>query len=134
MGAFGYVFSDFGKAFTVRDLNGEAPTSRIITDVSTPKEAFFVGGGQDMVHAFIACRSSQTVSLQVFTRPDEHASRTHVFVACSSSTFVCLLLTMDVLCRQNYCCCSFAEPWRHFARGSVCWLQFAEVLSAPVRS
>lgn len=34
LGAFGYVFSDFGKAFTVRDLNGEAPTSRIITDVS----------------------------------------------------------------------------------------------------
>ena len=34
MGAFGFVFSDFGKAFSVRDLNGEAPTSRIITDVS----------------------------------------------------------------------------------------------------
>lgn len=33
-GAFGYVFSDFGKAFNVRDLNGEAPASRIITDVS----------------------------------------------------------------------------------------------------
>lgn len=34
MGAFGFVFSDFGKAFPVRDLNGEAPTSRIVTDVS----------------------------------------------------------------------------------------------------
>lgn len=34
MGAYGFVFSDFGKAFSVRDLNGEAPTSRIITDVS----------------------------------------------------------------------------------------------------
>lgn len=33
MGAFGFVFSDFGKAFSVRDVNGEAPTSRIITDV-----------------------------------------------------------------------------------------------------
>lgn len=34
LGVFGFVFSDFGKAFSVRDLNGEAPTSRIITDVS----------------------------------------------------------------------------------------------------
>ena len=34
MGAYGFVFSDFGKAFSVRDLNGEAPTSRIITNVS----------------------------------------------------------------------------------------------------
>ncbi|CAM9463253.1 unnamed protein product, partial [Choristocarpus tenellus] len=39
MGAFGYVFSDFGKAFSVRDLNGEAPTSRIVTDISNEEEA-----------------------------------------------------------------------------------------------
>lgn len=41
MGAFGFVFSDFGKAFSVRDLNGEAPTSRIITDVSGPQPSWF---------------------------------------------------------------------------------------------
>ncbi|CAM9530980.1 unnamed protein product [Ectocarpus sp. 6 AP-2014] len=38
MGAFGFVFSDFGKAFSVRDVNGEAPTSRIITDISLEEE------------------------------------------------------------------------------------------------
>eukprot|EP00752_Nemacystus_decipiens_P009825 g8767.t1 len=38
MGAFGFVFSDFGKAFSVRDINGEAPTSRIITDISLEEE------------------------------------------------------------------------------------------------
>ncbi|CAM9195899.1 unnamed protein product [Laminaria digitata] len=38
MGAYGFVFSDFGKAFSVRDLNGEAPTSRIITDISSEEE------------------------------------------------------------------------------------------------
>ncbi|CAM9963175.1 unnamed protein product [Discosporangium mesarthrocarpum] len=39
MGVYGYVFSDFGKAFTVRDLNGEAPLSRIVTHVSNEEEA-----------------------------------------------------------------------------------------------
>lgn len=34
LGAFGYVFSDFGKTFPIRDVNGEAPISRIITNVS----------------------------------------------------------------------------------------------------
>ncbi|CAM9851397.1 unnamed protein product, partial [Ectocarpus sp. 12 AP-2014] len=38
MGAFGFVFSDFGKAFSVRDVTGEAPTSRIITDISLEEE------------------------------------------------------------------------------------------------
>ncbi|CAM9728043.1 unnamed protein product [Scytosiphon promiscuus] len=38
LGVFGYVFSDFGKAFSVRDLNGEAPTSRIVTDISLEEE------------------------------------------------------------------------------------------------
>ncbi|CAM9855363.1 unnamed protein product, partial [Hapterophycus canaliculatus] len=38
LGVYGYVFSDFGKAFSVRDLNGEAPTTRIITDISLEEE------------------------------------------------------------------------------------------------
>lgn len=33
LGAYGFVFSDFGQAFSVRDVTGEAPISRIITDV-----------------------------------------------------------------------------------------------------
>ncbi|CAM9276750.1 unnamed protein product [Choristocarpus tenellus] len=34
MGAFGYVFSDFGESFSIHDLNGEVPTSYPITYVS----------------------------------------------------------------------------------------------------
>lgn len=33
LGAYGFVFSDFGQEFSVRDVTGEAPISRIITDV-----------------------------------------------------------------------------------------------------
>ena len=33
MGVYGFIFSDFGKGFSVRDLNGEAPVSRIVTNV-----------------------------------------------------------------------------------------------------
>ncbi|CAM9696526.1 unnamed protein product [Ascophyllum nodosum] len=39
MGVYGFIFSDFGKGFSVRDLNGEAPVSRIVTNVSSEEEA-----------------------------------------------------------------------------------------------
>ncbi|CAM9241253.1 unnamed protein product [Chrysoparadoxa australica] len=37
-GAMGYVFSDFGDNFTVRDSNGETPATRIITNISNEEE------------------------------------------------------------------------------------------------
>lgn len=33
-GAMGFVFSDFGPHFTVRDVTGENPVTRIITHIS----------------------------------------------------------------------------------------------------
>lgn len=77
MGAYGFVFSDFGKAFSVRDLNGEAPASRIITDVSdaTP---------------FCSCeRSCITVSLC--------SSRNRVYFFCETVyiLFCDMILTSD---------------------------------------
>jgi ubiquitin-activating enzyme E1 len=39
LGALGYVFSDFGPAFTIKDVNGEAPATRIITHISSGPEA-----------------------------------------------------------------------------------------------
>lgn len=37
-GLSGYVFSDFGPDFTVRDANGEPPVTRIITHITNEKE------------------------------------------------------------------------------------------------
>uniref|UniRef100_A0A7S1GCU7 Ubiquitin-activating enzyme E1 C-terminal domain-containing protein n=1 Tax=Bicosoecida sp. CB-2014 TaxID=1486930 RepID=A0A7S1GCU7_9STRA len=37
-GLSGYVFSDFGPEFTVRDANGEPPVTRIITGITSAKE------------------------------------------------------------------------------------------------
>lgn len=37
-GAAGYVFVDYGDAFTVRDADGENPIVRVITDIRTSEE------------------------------------------------------------------------------------------------
>mmetsp|Transcript_25362 Transcript_25362/g.33102 ORF Transcript_25362/g.33102 Transcript_25362/m.33102 type:complete len:1104 (+) Transcript_25362:37-3348(+) len=37
-GPSGYIFSDFGPAFTVRDSNGENPLTRIVTHISNDEE------------------------------------------------------------------------------------------------
>eukprot|EP00611_Tribonema_gayanum_P030367 TRINITY_DN8423_c0_g1_i1.p1 TRINITY_DN8423_c0_g1~~TRINITY_DN8423_c0_g1_i1.p1 ORF type:complete len:705 (+),score=261.06 TRINITY_DN8423_c0_g1_i1:59-2173(+) len=39
LGATGYVFSDFGPSYTIRDANGEAVATRIVTDISNAEEA-----------------------------------------------------------------------------------------------
>lgn len=39
LGVLGYVFVDFGDEFICRDLNGEQPVTRIVSNVSNDKEA-----------------------------------------------------------------------------------------------
>lgn len=37
-GVMGYVFSDFGNKFTIRDVTGENPITRVITNITNDKE------------------------------------------------------------------------------------------------
>ncbi|CAM9863550.1 unnamed protein product, partial [Heterosigma akashiwo] len=37
-GVAGYIFSDFGPSFTIKDMNGENPLTRIITHISNEEE------------------------------------------------------------------------------------------------